>query len=108
MRRMAIELGVPRDRIVVEDRSTSTLEHGLELIRLAEQFGWRSFVVVTDRYHLPRALFLFRRLGLAVRGDPVRARGGASRRRWIGAALREIPAWIKNLVMVGAGRHRRT
>lgn len=106
MRRLALGLGVPEDRIVAEDRSTTTLEHAVEVAALCERNGWRRVVIVTDRYHLPRALFLFRRLGLDVEGAPVRGRGEGSRRRWVSGALREIPAWVKNLVLVAAGRHR--
>jgi uncharacterized SAM-binding protein YcdF (DUF218 family) len=107
MRHLALDLDVPAGRIVVEDRSTSTLEHAVEAAALAGKHGWRRLVIVTDRFHLPRALFLFRRLGLAVAGDPVPTRGGGSRRRWITGALREVPAWLKALAMVAAGRHRR-
>jgi len=106
MRRMAVEAGIPEARIVLEDRSTSTLEQAVEMARLARLRGWRRLVIVTDRFHLPRALFLFRRVGLDVSGDPVRGRGSGSRRHWFGAALRELPAWAKNLALVAAGRHR--
>lgn len=107
MRRMAVALGVPDDRIVLEDRSTSTLEHAVELARLADRLGWGRLLLVTDRYHLPRALFLFRRLGLEVGGDPVHGRGEGSRRRWVAGALREIPAWGKSLTLTVSGVHRR-
>ncbi len=107
MRRIALASGVPADRIVLEDRSTSTLEHAAHVARMSGEAGWDRLLIVTDRYHLPRALFLFRRLGLQVTGDPVRGRGAGSRRRWLEGALREVPAWVKNLVLVGIGRHRR-
>jgi len=106
IRRMALAAGVPDDRIVLEDRSTSTLDQAVEVAGIARRRGWGRLVVVTDRFHLPRALFLFRRLGLSVTGDPVRGRGGGSRRHWMGAAVREVPAWVKNLALVAAGRHR--
>ena len=83
------------------------LSGAVEVARIARRRGWGRLVVVTDRFHLPRALFLFRRLGLSVTGDPVRGRGGGSRRHWMGAAVREVPAWVKNRGLVAAGRHRR-
>jgi uncharacterized SAM-binding protein YcdF (DUF218 family) len=107
MRRMAEAAGVPPERIVPEDRSRSTMDQAVEVARLAGIHGWGHLVVVTDRYHSPRALFLFGRLGLAATGDPVRGRGGGSRRRWVAGALREIPAWGKAVLLVAAGSHRR-
>jgi uncharacterized SAM-binding protein YcdF (DUF218 family) len=106
MRRMAEARGVPPERIVVEDRSRSTMDQAAEAARLARVWGWSHLVVVTDRYHSPRALFLFRRLGLFVTGDPVRGRGVGSRPRRLAAVLREIPAWGKAVVLVALGRHR--
>jgi uncharacterized SAM-binding protein YcdF (DUF218 family) len=107
MRRIAIEAGVPEESIVLEDRSTSTFEHAAFVATLARGKGWQALTIVTDRYHTPRALFLFRRLGLTVSGDPVRGPGQGSRRRWLEGVVREIPAWGKNLVLVALGRHRR-
>jgi uncharacterized SAM-binding protein YcdF (DUF218 family) len=106
MRRVAVAAGVPAGRVMLEDRSTSTLEHAANVAALARREGWSSLVVVTDRYHVPRALFLFRRCGLTVTGDPVRGRGAGTRRRWAQGAIREIPAWAKALALVAAGRHR--
>jgi uncharacterized SAM-binding protein YcdF (DUF218 family) len=107
MQRVAVGAGVPAADVVLEDRSTSTLEHAAVGAAIAAREGWGRLVVVTDRYHLPRALFLFRRFGLSVTGDPVRGRGEGSRRRWVESAIREIPAWAKNLALVASGRHRR-
>jgi uncharacterized SAM-binding protein YcdF (DUF218 family) len=107
MRRIGIKAGIPDGRIVIEDRSTSTLEHAAFVARLAREHSWERLTIVTDGYHLPRALFLFRRFGLTVSGDPVRGRGQSSRRRWLEGVVREIPAWGKNLVLVALGRHRR-
>ena len=92
---LARRLGVAAEQIVLEQESTSTLEQAVAVARLARRHGWRQVVVVTDRYHLPRALFLFRRMGLAASGDPARGPGGADRWRWLGGAAREGGAWTK-------------
>ena len=108
MRLLAVEAGFPADRIVLEDRSTSTLEHARFVSAMAAAAGWRTLCLVTDRYHLPRAKFLFRRFGLEVIGDPVRTRGNTSFLRWLlNGYGREIPAWGKNLVLIAMRRHRR-
>ena len=49
------ELGVPRDRMVLDEATTSTREEALEASRQAAQFGWRRLLVVTSDYHVPRA-----------------------------------------------------
>ena len=87
--------GVAAERLVLEEESTSTLEQAIAVSRLARQRGWRRVVVVTDRYHLPRALFLFRRMGVPADGDPARGRGGADWWRWLGGVAREGAAWAK-------------
>ncbi len=92
---LALGLGVPPGRLVLEEESTSTLEQAVAVARLARQRGWQRVVVVTDRYHLPRALFLFHRLGVPASGDPALGPGGAGRWRWLGGVLREGAAWAK-------------
>lgn len=100
---IAEHLGVARDRIVLEDRSRSTLEQAEEVAALARAAAWHIVVVVTDRYHLPRAVHLFRRAGLAARGSGS-GRSGGSLLRWWGGALREVPAWVKTAALEIAGR----
>jgi uncharacterized SAM-binding protein YcdF (DUF218 family) len=107
IRRAAVAAGVPESRVVVEDRSTTTLEQAVAVAAEAAARGWRSLALVTDGYHMPRSLFLFRRMGLEVHGEAVHGRGAASRRRWAQGALREIPAWAKALLLVAVGYHRR-
>lgn len=78
------------------------------LSQMAQAAGWSRLCLVTDRYHLPRALFLFRRFRLEVTGDPVIGRGDRAWWKWFANGyLREIPAWGKNLSLVATGRHRR-
>jgi len=51
------ERGVPRGRVVLEDRSTTTFENARFAARL---FPGASVLVVTDSYHAPRAERVFR------------------------------------------------
>jgi uncharacterized SAM-binding protein YcdF (DUF218 family) len=103
MARLAERLGVERGRIVGEDESRRTLEQAERVASLSAVNGWQRVVVVTDRYHLPRALFLFRRAGLDAEGSGC-GRGDGSLLRWWGGALREIPAWVKTAALAIAGR----
>jgi len=95
------------DAIVLEDGSHSTLEQAVAVTRLARAGGWEALVVVSDRFHVPRARFLFRRMGLSVAGAPVTGPGPGSRRKWLGAWVREAAAWVKALGQWAGGILRR-
>ena len=69
MRRALVDRGVDEDRILVEDRSTSTLENltfSKEL--LAENGLGTSVIVVSEGYHMYRALRVAERVGLDAEG----------------------------------------
>lgn len=69
MRRALVDRGVDEDRILVEDRSTSTLENltfSKEL--LAENGLGTSVIVVSEGYHMYRALTVAERVGLEAEG----------------------------------------
>jgi len=107
MRDLAIELGVPAGSVVTEEESHSTLEQAVAVTRLARARGWDALVVVSDRFHVPRARFLFRRMGLPVAGAPVTGPGAGSRRRWLAGWVREGGAWAKALGEWTGGTLRR-
>jgi uncharacterized SAM-binding protein YcdF (DUF218 family) len=95
MRRVALAAGVPEAAVLTEERSRNTLENAAysrEIIRAA---GWRRTLVITDGYHLPRALYVFRRLGLPVDGEaaPGPLSGGEMARAWLREAI-AFPAYL--------------
>ncbi len=106
MRAMAVDLGVSDERIVVENRAVNTFENGVYSGRIIRERGWRQVVVVTDSFHMPRALYVFRRLGLTAVGDPVRNRTGWSRRRWYKAWFLELWALVFCAYLFRLGRHK--
>ena len=108
MRQLAHDAGVPPACILVEDRATSTLQSALYCTRLLRQHGWSSALIVTDRYHLPRALLVFRSLGIRALGSaPTGSR--YSRRLWKECyyRLREILAFAWYAVLSLGLRLRR-
>ncbi len=107
MREMALAAGLPDERIVLEAASANTFENAVNAARILHDRGWRRILVVSDGYHLPRALFVFRRLGLVVDGSAAPA--SPHDRPWFAAAvrLREVAAWGWYLYRVFA-RDRRT
>lgn len=96
MKQEALAMGVPAQDIVCDYAGFRTYD---SLYRARDIFGIRSAILVTQGYHLPRALFIGRRLGLNVVGVDAakRAYGGQ-----LGFDLREIVAteiaWVEATV----------
>ncbi len=99
MRALALKHGVPEERIIIEDKATRTLENALYTARIMEDRGWARALVVSDPFHLPRALFLFRRLGITASGAAVRERCGEPLWRWYGGYVREAGAFAKDAIL---------
>lgn len=105
MAALAARMGVPADRILIESKARNTRENAsFSLALLADAEAARrpgtvagmigQVVVVSDAWHLPRAVMLFRRAAppaVTVRGCAVPVRAGHL--GWWAAALREIPAF---------------
>ena len=60
--RQLAELGVPPEQIYRDTLTRSTREEAVESAALARRQGWRSLLVVTARYHVPRAARYFHAL----------------------------------------------
>src|SRR5713101_3292879 len=83
LQRLAVAHGIPRRCVLREEQATSTFESAMLCCDMLRQRGWSRVLVVTDRYHLPRALFAFRSCGLHAAGSA--APGKPARRllrRW--------------------------
>jgi uncharacterized SAM-binding protein YcdF (DUF218 family) len=66
MRDIARREGIADAAILLEQRSRNTYENAVETARLLHERGFRRIILVTDRYHLPRARMLFRAAGHAI------------------------------------------
>ena len=86
------QAGVPARDLRREARSTTTEENIRFALPILERLAAREVVVVSERYHLPRALLVARRAGLVARGAAPSFRGAdpASQLR---AAAREVVAY---------------
>jgi uncharacterized SAM-binding protein YcdF (DUF218 family) len=74
LRDVAVALGVPPDRVRMEEASRSTREEFVALSPILRAEGIRSIIVVTSPYHERRALLTARR---ALAGIKVHIRGAA-------------------------------
>lgn len=70
MKTLALSLGIPAERIVVEDRSSRTAENAREVTRLLRAHGTDSILLVTSPLHMRRAKLCFERRGVAVSCAP--------------------------------------
>lgn len=92
--------GIPPERIVLETRSRNTRENAEESAPIVAAHGWKSLLLVTSAWHVPRALGCFRRVGLRPDVLPVDFAGGDGRGQgWLprAAALDKSTEAIREL-----------
>ena len=59
-----VELGVPRDAIVLDTASENTHENAVDSAAILQARMWRSALLVTSGAHMPRALATFKKAGV--------------------------------------------
>ena len=67
MRQYLLELGVPEEAIQLDSAGSRTYD---TCYRARHTFGLRSAILVTQRFHLPRALYTCHALGIDAAGVP--------------------------------------
>lgn len=92
MKERALSLGVPEDDVFLDHAGFSTYE---SMVRLKEVFGGKSVVIVTQSYHLYRAIYVARRLGIEAYGVPSDLRRYYKQPYY---ELRELGARTKDMV----------
>ncbi len=100
MRTYLIGRGVPAEAIVTDGGGLDTYD---SCVRAGRTFGARALTVITQSYHLPRAVATARAVGLDAVGvgdDSVRA----GSRSWRRGAIREQPACVKTVLDLLSGR----
>ena len=92
MRRTAVDLGVPASDIVLDYAGFSTFD---SCYRARDVFGLRAVTLVTNGYHLPRALYVCSGLGVEAVGVAADRRTYAAIRFWTMREWVALPAaWI--------------
>ncbi|KJS22068.1 MAG: hypothetical protein VR72_07715 [Clostridiaceae bacterium BRH_c20a] len=70
MGRLAQELGAPQEIIIMETQATTTEENIMFSKAIGESLGLTTYIVVTDAFHLKRALLIAEVFGLQAQGVP--------------------------------------
>jgi uncharacterized SAM-binding protein YcdF (DUF218 family) len=101
--RLLEDLGIPRARILLEDRSRNTVENAIFSKALIQPKPGERWLLVTSAHHLPRAIGVFRKMGFPVEPYPVdwRTRGAADALRpfaTLGDGLRRSDTAVREWV----------
>ena len=93
MKKYAEALGVSPERILIDTEGFSTYE---SMTRVKTEYGFDHIMVITQKYHLHRAIYIARRSGIDAVGVSADLRGysGQSVRE-----IREILARVKDFIM---------
>lgn len=91
MKKYAVERGVPGDDVFMDHAGFTTYE---SMYRARDVFGVKKMVVVTQRYHLYRALYLAHNLGIEAYGVAAEDVSSGQRMR----DVREVGARCKSFV----------
>ncbi|WP_185961351.1 YdcF family protein [Telmatospirillum sp. J64-1] len=97
--------GLPGPILLTEETSRNTLDNARFCARILAEQGWRRVLLVTDDFHLPRALYAFRRFGIAARPCAVRS-PAPWRLPFLLACLREAVAFPVYLWRVERARRK--
>ncbi len=97
MKSLAAEMGVPTEEIFLDHEGYSTYE---SLYRAKYVFGAKKIVIITQEYHLHRALYIARELGMEAVGVSADLRPYRGQSRY---ELREVLARFKDLFSAAAG-----
>ena len=93
MKKYAEALGVDPERILIDDKGFSTYE---SMTRVKSEYGFDNVVVITQRYHLYRALYIANEHGVDAVGVSADLRG--YRGQYV-REIREILARVKDFFM---------
>lgn len=94
MKKRAVELGVPEECIITDSLGLSTFD---SMKRLKEEYGAEKVIICTQEYHMYRAIYNARKLGLEAYGYPAEKVEYAN--QWQ-RDIREVIARVKDFILV--------
>jgi len=92
-------MGVSRQRLILEPRSTSTYENALFAAELVRPNAHQCWLLVTSAFHMPRAIGVFRNVGFRVLPWPIFSTPETSDRLSLTRATYEWPRLIAYRLM---------
>ena len=103
MKNIALNEGVSINKIVLEEKGTSTFKSAIHCVQMMRKHNWMNAIIVSDPYHLVRSVFVFRCLGIHAVGSG--ARGGRQVNplwKWWYYHIRELIAlpWYLVLILI--------
>jgi uncharacterized SAM-binding protein YcdF (DUF218 family) len=66
LKRFLIDLGVPADKIIIEDKSRDTIENAKYTKEICEKYNFKKPILVTSAYHMKRSIMSFEKVGMKV------------------------------------------
>ena len=88
MRQFALLQGLPEEAMILDYAGFSTYD---SCERIKSNFGLNQVIIITQKYHLRRALYLCNELGVEASGVPARDRGYLKQMKY---SLREFLASV--------------
>ena len=76
LNRFAIQLGIPAERILLEETSRNTHESAVQTGALLQEAGISDIILVTSAFHMPRSMGCFQKVGFDPLPYPVDYRTG--------------------------------
>lgn len=97
MKRYLVQRGIGEEKIFIEDNSFNTYQNLKHSKAIMDEMGFEKGIVVTNDFHLYRALVLSKKLNLSSSGAPA----GGPPVKWLREKyiLREVPALMKDLIV---------
>jgi uncharacterized SAM-binding protein YcdF (DUF218 family) len=69
-KRILLGLGIPENKIIVENTSLNTTQNAMNSAALVKQYGFKQPILVTSAFHMQRAVLQFEKAGLKVMPFP--------------------------------------
>jgi uncharacterized SAM-binding protein YcdF (DUF218 family) len=79
-KRFLVDLGVPADKVLIEDRSRDTMENARYAKEICDRLHFTKPLLVTSAFHMNRAAWSFKKLGMHITPYPANYHTGKQKR----------------------------
>ena len=62
MKRFATDMGIPEEKIILEEKATNTVENAIYINEIVGKHNFRELYIVTSPYHLMRTRIIFNKV----------------------------------------------